>query len=153
MDTTTNTATVSYTGNAGGFSGVLPDGNYRATLLAAGITNAGGTSLAADHVFNFFFLNGDANHDGNVNLSDFNILAANFGQSPRDFTQGDFNYDTVVNLSDFNILASRFGQMLGPDPFASDSTRGPRDDLELRRLLEEFLNGSTNLLNPRERNS
>jgi hypothetical protein len=47
-----------------------------------------------------------------VNLSDFNILAANFGQSSRNFTQGDFNYDTVVNLSDFNLLASRFGRSL-----------------------------------------
>ena len=46
--------------------------------------------------------------------SDFNVLAANFGQSPRDFTQGDFNYDGTVNLDDFNILASRFGTVVGP---------------------------------------
>ena len=46
---------------------------------------------------------------GRVNLDDFNVLAANFGQSPRDFTQADFNYDGVVNLKDFNILAGRFG--------------------------------------------
>ena len=46
---------------------------------------------------------------GRVDLNDFNILAANFGQSPRTFTQGDFNYDNTVNLEDFNILAGRFG--------------------------------------------
>ncbi len=114
-DAATNTATFSYTGNASGISGVLPDGNYRATLLASGITNPSGTPLAANHIFNFFFLNGDANHDVRVNLSDFNILAANFGQSPRNFSQGDFNYDAIVNLSDFNILASRFGDILGPE--------------------------------------
>jgi hypothetical protein len=114
-DTSTNTATFSYTGNASGIAGVLPDGNYRATLLAAGITNPGGTPLQQDHVFNFFFQNGDANHDGRVNLSDFNVLAANFGQSPRDFAQGDFNYDNAVNLSDFNLLASRFGTSVSPD--------------------------------------
>ncbi len=113
-DLPTNTATFSYTGNASALSGVLPDGNYRAVLLAAGITNPSGVPLAANHVFNFSFLNGDANHDGRVNLLDFNILAANFGQSPRNFSQGDFNYDTIVNLSDFNILASRFGVALGP---------------------------------------
>ena len=113
-DASTNAATFTYTGNAGGINGVLPDGNYRATLLAAGITNGSGTPMPADVTLDFFFLNGDANRDGQVNLSDFNVLAANFGQGGRDFTQGDFTYDTIVNLSDFNILASRFGQSLLP---------------------------------------
>ena len=54
-----------------------------------------------------------------TNLAAFNTLAANFGQSPRDFAQGDFNYDGTVNLSDFNILASRFGRVLGPPAVAS----------------------------------
>jgi hypothetical protein len=48
-----------------------------------------------------------------VNLADFNILASNFGHSPRTFSQGDFNYDGIVNLADFNLLASRFGTSLG----------------------------------------
>ena len=108
----TNTATFTYMGNAGGIAGVLPDGNYRATLIASGITNPDGIPLAANHVLNFFFLNGDANRDRRVNLQDFNILAANFGQSPRTFSQGDFNYDGAVNLQDFNILAARFGTVL-----------------------------------------
>jgi len=104
----TNTATFSFTG-------ILPDDDYRATLIAGGITNAGGTPLPANVTQDFFFLQGDATHDGRVNLDDFNRLAANFGQSPRDFTQGDFNYDNVVNLDDFNILAARFGNVLaGP---------------------------------------
>jgi hypothetical protein len=64
--------------------------------------------------FDFFFLNGDANRDRRVNLSDFNALASNFGQPNRNFAQGDFNYDGQVNLQDFNILASRFGNTLGP---------------------------------------
>jgi hypothetical protein len=121
----TNTATFSYTGNASGIAGVVPDGNYRATLLRAGIS-IGGVPLPANHVFNFFFLNGDANRDGRVNLADFNILAANFGRLPRDFTQGDFDYDTAVFLSDFNILASRFGQVLAAEPFGNTSIRGTR---------------------------
>ena len=114
-DSTTNTATFSYSGNASGIAGLLPDGNYRATLLAAGVTTPNGQPLPSNHVLNFFFLQGDANHDGRVNLDDFNVLAANFGQSPRDFTQGDFDYSGNVNLDDFNILASRFGTVLaGP---------------------------------------
>ncbi len=121
-DAPTNTATFSYTGPGSGITGVLPDGNYRATLVAAGITNPEGTPLAADHVFEFFFINGDANRDARVNLNDFNILAANFGQSPRAFSQGDFNYDTIVNLIDFNILASRFGVTLAPQETATRSS-------------------------------
>ena len=111
-DTTTNVATFTYTGTTAGIAGMLPDGRYTATLLAAGVTTIQGAPLAADVVLNFRFLQGDANNDGRVNLEDFNVLAANFGQSPRDFTQGDFTYDSLVNLADFNVLASRFGQVL-----------------------------------------
>jgi hypothetical protein len=109
-DATTNTATIT-------FSGILADGNYRATLVAAGITNAIGTPLPANQVFDFFVLAGDANRDRAVDLLDFNILSFNFGHSPRTFSQGDFNYDGGVDLLDFNILSQRFGQTL-PATFA-----------------------------------
>jgi autotransporter-associated beta strand protein len=53
---------------------------------------------------------GDANLDGQVNLDDFNRLAANFGTgSGALWTQGDFDYDGIVNLNDFNKLAANFG--------------------------------------------
>jgi hypothetical protein len=127
-----NLATITFPGLSGA---LLPDGNYRATFAAANVTDVAGNPLPADHVFDFFFLMGDANHDGRVNLNDFNILAANFGQSPRDFTQGDFNYDGVVNLNDFNILASRFGTVLSPAasaaPGVAPSTRHITDELEV----------------------
>jgi hypothetical protein len=123
-DAGTNTATFTYTGSGGGIGGVLADGNYRATLIAAGITNPGGTPLGANHVFNFHVLAGDGNRDGRVNLDDFNVLAANFGQSPRTFSQGDFNYSGNVNLDDFNVLASRFGTVLGGASSASASPFG-----------------------------
>ncbi len=114
-DPLTNTATFTYVGpGASAIPSVLPDGDYRATLVAAGISTPQGGQLASDYVLDFFFLNGDANRDRRVNLDDFNILAANFGQSPRDFTHGDFTYDTIVNLNDFNILAARFGVALSP---------------------------------------
>lgn len=106
----TNTATFTFSFPATW----LPDGRYKATLLAAGITDPGGAPLPSDHVSNFYFLQGDANHDAIVNLSDFNRLATNFGLSPRDFTEGDFNYDGTVNLADFNLLAGRFGMSVAP---------------------------------------
>jgi hypothetical protein len=49
-----------------------------------------------------------------VDTVDFNILAANFGQSGKKFSEGDFNYDGVVDTIDFNLLASRFGTTLAP---------------------------------------
>jgi hypothetical protein len=134
-----NRATFSHIGSGGG-DALLPDGNYRATLRAAGIHTPNGNTLPADHVLEFRFLTGDANNDGAVNLQDFNILAANFGQSPRDFTQGDFNYDGTVNLIDFNILAGRFGAQLAP--LASRAGASPRRALDwplVRDDLEDLL--------------
>jgi hypothetical protein len=51
---------------------------------------------------------GDANLDGQVNLQDFNRLAAGFGSNGA-WANGDFNYDGNVNLADFNLLAGNFG--------------------------------------------
>jgi uncharacterized delta-60 repeat protein len=98
------------------FDAPLPDGDYRATLDAGAVADAHGNALASGASFDFFFLQGDANRDRRVNLADFNILAANFGQSNRTFSQADFSYDGVVNLNDFNILAARFGVALSPSP-------------------------------------
>lgn len=108
-DGATNTATFtfSYPNN------VLPDGDYRATLLAAGITTAGGIPLPFDHQYEFFHLTGDANRDRRVDSDDFNILASNFGLPVSSFSLGDFNYDGIVSSDDFNLLASRFGVALG----------------------------------------
>jgi subtilisin family serine protease len=107
-------------------NGILDDGNYRATLAAAGVTDPSGNLLDGngngvggdDHNLAYFFLQGDANHDRAVDLLDFNTLAANFGQSSRDFTQGDFNYSSNVDLIDFNILSQRFGNTLAAGPEA-----------------------------------
>jgi hypothetical protein len=118
--------------------GVLADGNYRATIAPQDVTDdGGGNPLAAPLSFDFLFLNADANRDGRVNLDDFNILAANFGQANRTFSQGDFNYDTVVNLQDFNVLAGRFGAALGAVAHANafGDTHGNADDQGLPEIL------------------
>ena len=108
-DLPTDTATLTFPGFSGG---ILPDGKYRATLHADGVTDANGNPMPADFEYYFFFLRGDANHDASVNLLDFNIVSANFNQSMQTFSGGDFNYDGVVNLLDFNILAARFNTEL-----------------------------------------
>ena len=103
------------------FNGVLPDGHYRATMLGGGIQNGNGEPGGSDFVYNFFVLTGDANHDGRVNLDDFNVLAANFGLSGRDGSTGDFTYDGICNLDDFNVLAAKFGTVIAG---ASADARG-----------------------------
>ena len=63
-----------------------------------------------------YTLLGDANLDGKVNGTDFNIMATNFNQAVTDgWDEGDFNYDGKVNGSDFVLLADNFNQ------FASQS--------------------------------
>jgi hypothetical protein len=98
---------------AGG-TGVLADGNYHAILSKTGITDQAGNPLAADKLFDFFSLVGDANHDGTVGPGDFNVLATNFGKLNRVWADGDFDFDGTVGAADFNLLASRFGTTLVP---------------------------------------
>jgi hypothetical protein len=108
------------------FGGVIPDGNYSANLLGAGVTDLAGNAMA-DDAFAFKFLLADANNDGSVNLTDFNILAANFGATGRTFSQGNFDYDAGgnVTLGDFNILAAKFGTALAqPRPNAAIALAG-----------------------------
>jgi hypothetical protein len=58
-------------------------------------------------------LSADLNHDGVVNLADFEILRQHlFTNDP----QADMNHDGVVNLADFEILRSQFSQQSGPPP-------------------------------------
>ena len=123
----TNTAHFTFPGYP---LGILPDGDYSGKILA-GLPDFFGNGLPADAPFSFFFLQGDANQDRRVNLQDFNILAANFGQSNRTFSQGDFNYSGNVNLDDFNVLASRFGHVVAPST-ATTTLGGDADDEERR---------------------
>lgn len=117
----TNVATFTFPGFA---NGVVADGQYTATLTAAGVTDVAGNAMAANSNSSFFFLMGDADHNGVVNLEDFNILAANFGLA-GDFTQGDFDYNGVVNLEDFNIFASQFGAAVAPGSVAGRGAPSP----------------------------
>jgi hypothetical protein len=69
---------------------------------------------------------GDANLDRTVDLTDFTLLAANFNQSGKIFSQGNFNYDAsgIVDLTDFTLLAAKFNQMLPGAARAQREVRG-----------------------------
>jgi subtilisin-like proprotein convertase family protein len=123
-DHATNNAYVTFLNQP---NGILPDGNYRLTIPGGSVTDIWNNAMGV-HEYTFFVKAGDATRDGTVNGLDFNILAANFGQSPRTFSQGDFNYDGIVNGLDFNILAAAFGTSLPPSlgrPGVAPPAEGP----------------------------
>jgi len=128
----TNTATFSV-------NGILPNGDLRATVLAANLGDPSGNLLDGNSngtggdnfTFDFFFLQGDANRDRKVDSDDFNILATNFGLAGQNFSHGNFNYDPagVVDSDDFNLLATNFGVQLGAGGEASASHAPARSAL------------------------
>jgi probable HAF family extracellular repeat protein len=101
------------------FDAPLPNGNYRATLKAAGVTDAAGVPLASDYVLDFWVLNGDVTRDRRVDGSDFAILAGNFGKTGRSYQEGDLNGDGRVDGSDFALLAGNFGKSVPPPAAAA----------------------------------
>jgi pimeloyl-ACP methyl ester carboxylesterase len=122
---------------------ILPDGNYRASISSQDVADGtiqfpeemeeAGFEGPRNAVENFFVLSGDANRDTNVNLQDFNIVAANFGMTGRTFSQGNFNYDPAgnVNLQDFNVIAAQFGASMPAPPTAPNQiTVGNRADFK-----------------------
>lgn len=80
---------------------IMSNGNYRLTIPAG--TLPGQASL---HQLDFFILAGDANRDRVVDITDLGILATNWQQSPRTFSQGDFSYDGIVDITDLGLLAT-----------------------------------------------
>src|SRR4029079_5888153 len=120
------------------FAGVLDSANYRAALAALGISDAAGNPLDGERNgsggdnfgFDFFFLLGDADHDRDVDVNDLGILASNWQQSPRTFSQGDFDYTGTVDVNDLGILASQWQQQLAP-PSAPATRRTPRRTVAL----------------------
>jgi hypothetical protein len=102
----------------------LPDGNYRFTLPAASVTDYADNALASSRVVDgAFVLAGDLNRDRAVNFADLLILAQNYNQSDRSFSQGnlDRSADGVVGFSDLLILAQSYQTTLaaGSQPRAS----------------------------------
>lgn len=89
----------------------LPDGDYRAYIASGNVTNSAGQSLLNSVEFTFHVLAGDVNRDRQVNFDDLLIVAQNYGQSGRTFSQGNLDYSTdgVVAFDDLLLLAQRYG--------------------------------------------
>jgi hypothetical protein len=104
-DTTSNIATITSPGYP---YGALPNGNYRATLFAQGVTDAAGNPLPANHVLTFLFMLGDADNNGVVNFDDYARIDNGFNNGLIGYTNGDFNYDGVVNFDDYALIDLAF---------------------------------------------
>lgn len=109
-DAAQNTGTFTLSGLTGP---TLADGDYVVTL--GGVQDGFGNSLSG-YQLSFFVYVGDANHNRTVDVDDLYIVASNWLQTGRSFSQGDFNYDGIVDGKDLGILSVRWQQSLQTTP-------------------------------------
>jgi hypothetical protein len=144
-----NMATVTFTGLA---NQRLPDGNYRLTVTAAGVTGAHGKPMTADYTFGFHALAGDANGDRATNDLDLfevwqNLLVPLDARNLND----DLNGDGQVTLADVSVVKANYKAVLpSPAPLkaasaGSNPTR-PMNPVSIGSSLsvdksQEFLSG------------
>ncbi len=95
-------------------SGMVPAGTRRIEI-ELGMVRIGTAGDCDGYADNLSFvllgpLPGDANNDGNVDVTDLGILATNYDSgSSVGWTEADFNGDGVVDVSDLGILATNYG--------------------------------------------
>lgn len=134
FNSSTRIATIQFPGLPGG---VLPDGNWTLSIIPTDVTDPAGNALAPAAPFPFFIFGGDANRDRRVDIADLYILASNYQQGSRTFSQGDFNGDGIVNSQDLGILSSHWQGSL-PAPAAPVSI-GVRTPLRSARLISTIM--------------
>jgi hypothetical protein len=77
-----------------------------------GDSSFSGQSVDGSSVLLKYTFGGDANLDGQVDVTDLGALATNWQQSGV-WTGGDFNYDGLVDVSDLGILATNWEAGVG----------------------------------------
>lgn len=89
-------------------TGRLKTGSYQSGVSTL-ITDVAGNAMPTNLV-GFSFLEGDANRNGTVDVSDFTTFFANFGRtSGANYNNGDFDYSGTVDVADFTIFFANFG--------------------------------------------
>lgn len=106
-----NIASFTFPGYA---ASILPNGSYRATLLAAGVDDLAGNHPAGNSVFTFTFLNGDANGSGAIDIDDYFAIDRGYALGSTGYANGDFNYSGQINGDDYFIIDQNYlGQFGG----------------------------------------
>lgn len=120
FNSTTHTATVTFPGFA---NGILPNADWRLSVSSL-VADGGGALIGNPSSVDFYTLAGDMNRDRVVNFDDLLVLAQNYGQSGKVFSQGNLNYsaDGAVDFDDLLILAQNYGQLLVVSTKASSAT-------------------------------
>ena len=92
------------------------DGDLNSLDLDAWLVAAGDTNLGVGLAYQY----GDANLDGMVDVSDFNIWNSNKFRSVAAWSVGDLNPDGAIDVSDFNLWNNhKFRSSLAvPEPAA-----------------------------------
>ncbi|MGN6368776.1 MAG: hypothetical protein ACTHN5_10990 [Phycisphaerae bacterium] len=88
-------------------------GKYIFTCL---ITDAGGLSISSNTTVSV--LPGDANQDGQIDLSDLSTVLNNIGNNTSNWTNGNFDGAPTVDLTDLSFVLNHFGATLTPPPAA-----------------------------------
>ena len=114
--------------SAGGSTGTFGTVNYNDAGLSADFTGANGSTRSHQgnglfrninydgnnvSLTNLFALEGDADGDIDIDITDFNILASNFDDAganaeTNSWTTADFDADGDIDITDFNFLAANF---------------------------------------------
>ena len=119
-DTGTNTAAFTFTAST------VPNGRYRATLLAGGVKDAAGNAMLLNSSLDFFSLAGDADRDGTVGFSDLVSLSQHYNAAGT-YADGDFDGDGNVGFSDLVILSQNYNDTVGlPAPIVQLAPPGAR---------------------------
>jgi hypothetical protein len=103
-------------------------------------TTFAGQTIDATSILIRYTLAGDADLNGNVvNVNDLGILASNWQQSGRRWSQGNFDYsaDGLVDVNDLGILASNWQQSIsGPGGSSSPVAHAGRTSSRAKRSIE-----------------
>ena len=82
------------------------------------------SQAATANSFSGPYLRGDSDFDRDVDITDFNVLAVNFGQTDAEWMDGNFDGDNDVDITDFNYIAANFAAA-GYDGGAMNSVPEP----------------------------
>jgi hypothetical protein len=107
-------------------NGVLPNGNYVATLPAAAVTDLAGNAVFADSVTSFQVLAGDADHNGVIDFNDYAIIDFGFNTHLSGWNNGDFDGNGLIDFDDYAIIDFAFNEQTSarlPTPVAA---KGPQ---------------------------